>query len=244
MFRSDSAADGQFVRRLPSGDGGPPDGARSAPTQATPHRLNVIERSAKRTIDVVGASLFFLLCGPLYLLVALGVRLSMGSPVHFWQNRLGTSGRRFRFYKFRSMVHNSDDVLDDFLSRNDMARTEWDTFQKLEKDPRITPIGQLIRKMSLDELPQFWNVLKGDMSLVGPRPCMERQKSLYGSNWEHYCAMRPGITGLWQVSGRNRLPYAKRVELDAYYVNNWSLWLDIKILLKTVLTVLTGDGSR
>ena len=96
-----------------------------------------------------------------------------------------------------------------------MARTEWDTFQKLEKDPRITPIGQLIRKMSLDELPQFWNVLKGDMSLVGPRPCMERQKSLYGKNWEHYCAMRPGITGLWQVSGRNRLPYAKRVELDA-----------------------------
>ena len=100
-------------------------------------------------------------------------------------------------------------VLDEFLSRNDMARTEWDTFQKLEKDPRITPIGQFIRKLSLDELPQFWNVLKGDMSLVGPRPCMERQRSLYGKGWEHYCAMRPGITGLWQVSGRNRLSYAQ-----------------------------------
>lgn len=244
MFRSDSAADGQFIRRSPPGGGGAPGGAQSPIIQAPPRRLGTAERAVKRAIDIVGASLFFLVCGPLYLLVALGVRLSMGRPIHFWQNRLGAGGQRFRFYKFRSMVHNSEDVLDEFLSRNDMARTEWDTFQKLEKDPRITPIGQLIRKMSLDELPQFWNVLKGDMSLVGPRPCMERQKSLYGKNWEHYCAMQPGITGLWQVSGRNRLPYAKRVELDAYYVNNWSLWLDIKILVKTVHTVITGDGSR
>ena len=243
MFRSDSAADGQFIRRLPPG-GGAPGGAHPPIIQSPPRRLSTTERTVKRAIDIVGASVFFLVCGPLYLLVALGVRISMGRPIHFWQNRLGEHGQRFRFYKFRSMVHNSEDVLDEFLSRNDMARTEWDTFQKLEKDPRITPIGQLIRKMSLDELPQFWNVLKGDMSLVGPRPCMERQKSLYGKNWEHYCAMQPGITGLWQVSGRNRLPYAKRVDLDAYYVNNWSLWLDIKILFKTVRTVITGDGSR
>lgn len=244
MFRSDSAADGQFIRRLPPGGGGAPGGAHPPVIQSPPRRLGAVERAVKRGIDIVGAIVFFLVCGPLYLLVALGVRLSMGRPIHFWQNRLGEHGQRFRFYKFRSMVHNSDDVLDEFLSRNDMARTEWDTFQKLEKDPRITPIGQLIRKMSLDELPQFWNVLKGDMSLVGPRPCMERQKSLYGKNWEHYCAMRPGITGLWQVSGRNRLPYAKRVELDAHYVSNWSLWLDIKILFKTVRTVITGEGSQ
>src|SRR4029453_17329560 len=143
----------------------------------------------------------------------------------------------FRFYKFRSMVHDSDVVLDLFLSSNDMARTEWDTFQKLEKDPRITPLGQVIRKLSLDELPQFWNVLKGDMSLVGPRPCMERQRSLYGGPWETYSAVRPGITGLWQVSGRNPLSYARRVELDMEYVNNRSLWLDIKILLKTFRAV-------
>ena len=244
MFRSDSAADGQFIRRLPPGGGGAPGGAQPPVIHSPPRRLGTVERAVKRGIDIVGAIVFFLVCGPLYLLVALGVRLSMGRPIHFWQNRLGEHGQRFRFYKFRSMVHNSDDVLDEFLSRNDMARTEWDTFQKLEKDPRITPIGQLIRKMSLDELPQFWNVLKGDMSLVGPRPCMERQKSLYGKNWEHYCAMRPGITGLWQVSGRNRLPYAKRVELDAHYVSNWSLWLDVKILFKTVRTVITGEGSQ
>jgi lipopolysaccharide/colanic/teichoic acid biosynthesis glycosyltransferase len=195
-------------------------------------------------MDIAGALTFFALFGPLYVIVALCVAISMGRPVHFWQNRLGENGQRFRFYKFRSMVRNSEDVLDEFLSRNDMARTEWDTFQKLEKDPRITPTGMIIRKLSLDELPQFWNVLKGDMSLVGPRPCMERQRSLYGKGWEHYCAVRPGITGLWQVSGRNRLSYARRVELDVEYVNNWSLWLDIKILLKTVRAVVSGEGSR
>jgi exopolysaccharide production protein ExoY len=240
MFRSDSTAHGNVVRRF-TPDGG---GSSAPPAYVHPRKLTRLERATKRAIDIVGALTFFILFGPLYLLVALGVRISMGRPVHFWQNRLGERGQRFRFYKFRSMVHNSEVVLDEFLSRNDMARTEWDTFQKLEKDPRITPIGQFIRKLSLDELPQFWNVLKGDMSLVGPRPCMERQRSLYGKGWEHYCAMRPGITGLWQVSGRNRLSYARRVELDMEYVSNWSLWLDIKILLRTVRAVVTGEGSR
>jgi exopolysaccharide production protein ExoY len=240
MFRSDSTAHGNVVRRF-TPDGG---GSSAHPAYVQPRRLTALERAAKRSIDIAGALTFFILFGPLYLLVALAVRISMGRPVHFWQNRLGESGQRFRFYKFRSMVQNSEVVLDEFLSRNDMARTEWDTFQKLEKDPRITPIGQFIRKLSLDELPQFWNVLKGDMSLVGPRPCMERQRSLYGKGWEHYCTMRPGITGLWQVSGRNRLSYARRVELDMEYVSNWSLWLDIKILLKTVRAVVTGEGSR
>ncbi|WP_162568885.1 sugar transferase [Variovorax sp. SRS16] len=240
MFRSDSTAHGHVVRRF-TPDGG---GSSTPPVHVQPRRLSYLERTTKRAMDIVGALIFFAVFGPLYLLVALGVRISMGRPVHFWQNRLGERGQRFRFYKFRSMVHNSEHVLDEFLSRNDMARTEWDTFQKLEKDPRITPIGQFIRKLSLDELPQFWNVLKGDMSIVGPRPCMERQRSLYGKGWEHYCAMRPGITGLWQVSGRNRLSYARRVELDVEYVNNWSLWLDIKILFKTVRAVITGEGSR
>ena len=240
MFRSDSTAHGNVVRRYTPGGGGP----SASPSYVQPRRLGLLERAAKRSIDIVGALTFFILFGPLYLLVALCVGISMGRPVHFWQHRLGENGQRFRFYKFRSMVRDSEHVLDEFLSRNDMARTEWDTFQKLEKDPRITPIGQFIRKLSLDELPQFWNVLKGDMSLVGPRPCMERQRSLYGKGWEHYCAMRPGITGLWQVSGRNRLSYARRVELDVEYVSNWTLWLDIRILLKTVRAVITGEGSR
>jgi exopolysaccharide production protein ExoY len=240
MFRSDSSTSANVVRRFTPDGGGP----SAPPAYARPRKLSLFERTTKRTIDIVGALFFFMLFGPLYLLVALGVAVSMGRPVHFWQTRLGERGQRFRFYKFRSMVRDSDVVLDEFLSRNDMARTEWDTFQKLEKDPRITPIGQLIRKLSLDELPQFWNVLKGDMSLVGPRPCMERQRSLYGKGWEHYCAMRPGITGLWQVSGRNRLSYARRVELDVEYISNWSLWLDIKILFRTVRAVIITEGSR
>lgn len=240
MFRSDSTAGSNIARRLPPSEHDP----SALPLTLRPRRLSLPQRAAKRCMDILGALAFFLLFGPVYLLVALGVAVSMGRPVHFWQTRLGEQGQRFRFYKFRSMVHNSDDVLDEFLSHNDMARTEWDTFQKLEKDPRITPIGHRIRKMSLDELPQFWNVLKGDMSLVGPRPCMERQRSLYGKHWHHYCAVKPGITGLWQVSGRNRLPYSRRVELDAEYVDNWSLMLDLRILLKTIKAVITGDGSR
>jgi len=240
MFRSDSTAHSNVARRYAPED----DGPATPPTTMPPRRLTPSQRAVKRAMDILGALTFFALFGPVYLLVALGVRVSMGRPVHFWQNRMGESGQRFRFYKFRSMVHNSDVVLDEFLSRNDMARTEWDTFQKLDQDPRITPIGQFIRKMSLDELPQFWNVLKGDMSLVGPRPCMERQRSLYGKGWGHYCSMRPGLTGLWQVSGRNRLSYARRVELDMEYVDNWSLLLDIKILLRTVRAVVTSEGSK
>lgn len=240
MFRSDSTAQGPVARHMPPGGGG----SAAVPHPTVTRKMHWLERATKRAMDIVGALVFFALLGPVYLLVALCVRISMGAPIHYWQNRLGHNGQRFRFYKFRSMVHNSDDVLDEFLSTNDMARTEWDTFQKLAKDPRITPVGHLIRRASLDELPQFWNVLKGDMSLVGPRPCMERQRSLYGKHWSHYCAMRPGITGLWQVSGRNRLAYAQRVELDALYVENWSLWLDIKILFKTVRAVFTGEGSR
>ncbi len=209
-----------------------------------PCRLSRRQQAAKRTLDIVGALFFFLVFGPLYALVALCVWVTMGRPVHYWQPRLGEGGERFRFYKFRSMVRNSDKALDEHLRDNEAARTEWELYQKLKRDPRITPVGRVIRKFSLDELPQFWNVLKGDMSLVGPRPCMERQRSLYGPHWEHYCSMRPGLTGLWQVSGRNGLPYAARVELDAQYVNNWSLWLDLKIILMTFRVVFTGEGSQ
>lgn len=198
----------------------------------------------KRAIDIGGALVFFVGFGFLYLGVALAVLISMGRPVHYWQPRLGRGGKPFHFFKFRSMVRDSDAALRKYLASNPAAQQEWDTYQKLRHDPRITRVGRIIRRTSLDELPQFWNVLRGDMSLVGPRPCMQHQRGLYGKHWSEYCAMRPGITGLWQVSGRNRLPYAKRVELDAQYVQNWSLWLDIKILARTVSTVLRKDGSR
>lgn len=209
---------------------------------ALPHCLSWWQAGLKRGLDVLGALLFFALFGPLYLLVAIAVWGAMGRPIHYWQLRVGEGGRPFCFYKFRSMSHGADETLAAHLRTNPEARHRWERFQKLAHDPRITPVGRLLRRLSLDELPQFWNVLKGDMSLVGPRPCMVRQRSLYGDRWRHYCAMRPGITGLWQVSGRNRLSYAERVALDARYATEWSLRLDLKILARTLVAVAAGEG--
>lgn len=199
---------------------------------------------AKRAFDVLFAGGLLLLFFPLLGVIALGVWRSSPGPILYSQPRVGRRGKSFRFYKFRSMVTNSDEFLTSFLESNPAAKSRWDEFQKLDDDPRITWFGRFIRRSSLDELPQLWNVLKGDMSLVGPRPCMVDQRVLYGSHWAAYCAVRPGLTGLWQVSGRNRLTYQQRVALDVDYVKQWSLWLDIKILLRTVRVVLTADGSQ
>ena len=215
-------------------------GASDGPVRVpAPHAVGL---AIKRAVDIAGALTFFLVFGPLYVAVALCVWLGGSHPIHYCQTRLGRRGRPFRFYKFRSMVLDSDRVLDEHLARDPAARAEWDTFQKLENDPRVLPVGRFIRQLSLDELPQFWNVLKGDMSLVGPRPCMERQRPLYGAAWPYYAAMRPGLTGLWQVSRRNELTFAQRAELDVEYVERWSLWLDCKILLRTVRAVIF-DGE-
>jgi exopolysaccharide production protein ExoY len=204
--------------------------------------LDAAEKAVKRIIDLAGALTFFVIFGPLYVAVALSIWLSGGGPIHYRQTRLGKDGKPFHVYKFRSMVTNADQVLEEFLAKDPAARAEWDTFQKLNNDPRIIPIGKFIRRFSLDELPQFWNVLRGDMSLVGPRPCMERQRTLYGSAWIYYTAVRPGLTGLWQVSGRNNLTFAQRVALDTEYVTCWTLGLDVKILLRTFRAVMV-DGK-
>lgn len=207
-------------------------------------QLHWISEAIKRTFDVVAASVLLVIFLPLLVLISLSVWRSSPGPVFYSQPRVGRHGRPFRFYKFRSMVTNSDEFLISFLESNPVAKSRWDEFQKLEDDPRITPFGRFIRRSSLDELPQLWNVLKGDMSLVGPRPCMVDQRMLYGRRWAAYCAVRPGMTGLWQVSGRNRLTYEQRVALDVDYVQKWSPWLDFKILFRTFRVVLTGDGSQ
>jgi exopolysaccharide production protein ExoY len=219
-------------------------GARRSPEVVHKHRRSPLGLAIKRAIDIVAALVFFTVFLPLFVAVALGVRWSSHGPAFYSQARVGRHGRTFRFYKFRSMVVDSDEVLSTFLDSDSDAKSQWETYQKLSDDPRITPFGRFIRKTSLDELPQFWNVLKGDMSLVGPRPCMPGQERFYGRHWATYCALKPGLTGLWQVSGRNKLTYAERVRLDARYANEWTLWLDAKILLKTVKVVLTSDGSQ
>ena len=197
----------------------------------------------KRSTDIVGALVFFTLFLPLFLAVCAGVKLTSPGPIFYAQYRVGRGGRLFRFYKFRSMVVDADAALARFLDTDHQAMKQWSEFQKLERDPRVTPFGRLIRRASLDELPQFWNVLRGDMSLVGPRPCMPQQEGYYRQYWRHYCAMRPGLTGLWQVSGRNRLTYDERVRLDVRYVDEWTLGVDLSILLRTVQAVIRGEGS-
>jgi lipopolysaccharide/colanic/teichoic acid biosynthesis glycosyltransferase len=238
MFRSD-ASDLPRRATLPAkfavADG-------SVLSSTKPWRASRVERATKRALDVALAAILLVLLSPLLLAIAISVALSSGLPVIYRQWRLGRDGKAFTFFKFRSMRRGADRALDRHLRSDAAAQAEWQVFQNLGADPRVTPTGRILRQLSLDELPQLWNVLKGDMSLVGPRPCMERQASLHADGWAHYCALRPGITGLWQVSGRNRLTYRQRVELDVEYVDRWSLALDLVILVRTFRAVLAGGG--
>lgn len=212
------------------------------PQVRPPDHAWLLQRT-KRGLDIAMAVAFFVLFGWAYALVWVCVLLSSGPPVIYSQPRYGKDGRVFRFYKFRTMVRNADEVLARHLQENEVARQQWTKFQKLDPDPRITPLGAILRKYSIDELPQFWNVLKGEMSMVGPRPCMFAQKDLYGRYWDHYCAVRPGITGLWQVSGRSEISYRRRAAMDATYVSTLSLRQDFEILLKTFAVVAGARGS-
>lgn len=232
-----------YVRPAPQGTGLPKSRSTSQPVRNPPSH-SIWLRGSKRAVDAAAALFFFAVFGWLFFLLWVGVTLTSKGPALYSQKRYGKGGKIFKFYKFRSMVANADQVLESHLASNPSARLQWNEFQKLDADPRITKFGLFIRKSSLDELPQFWNVLIGDMSLVGPRPCMTFQKDLYGHYWDHYCAVRPGITGLWQVSGRNNLSYKKRIALDVRYVENLSVWRDIHIFLKTIWVVATGHGSR
>ena len=197
---------------------------------------------SKRCIDVVVSLLAIVALSPLLAVLAVISKLD-GGPIVFSHTRVGLDKSLFRCYKFRSMHVDADKRLSELLARDDDARQEWNTHFKLKDDPRITTLGLFLRKSSLDELPQLINVLKGDMSLVGPRPVIEEELVLYGEYESDYLSARPGITGLWQVSGRNDLDYDERVTLDATYVRNWTHALDLRILLKTVLVVLTRRGA-
>ena len=202
-----------------------------------------LARMCKRTMDVG----FILLASPLILPLTLGlaaiVKVTSKGPAFYCQKRLTTGGRHFFAWKFRSMVTNADEVLQKVLAKDPELRDEWARDHKLKQDPRITAIGSLLRKTSLDELPQLWNVLMGDMSLVGPRPIVDDEIGKYGEVYQLYKMVLPGITGLWQISGRNNTSYAERLDYDRYYVRNWSPWLDLFILLRTVKTVLLREGA-
>lgn len=197
----------------------------------------------KRFLDLLLCALGAVVLVPCGLLLALVIKLDSPGPVFYRQKRIGRGGREIRIFKFRTMVQSADKVLRDVLANDAALRAEWEKDQKLRRDPRITRVGRIVRKLSLDELPQLINVLLGDMSLVGPRPIVASEVGKYGSFFEEYCLVRPGITGLWQVSGRNNTTYAERVAFDHYYINNWSVWMDIWILARTLPVAITGYGA-
>jgi len=200
-------------------------------------------QAVKRVLDILTSTALLILLAPVMAVIALLVRREAKAPIFFSQVRLGRDGRTFRMWKFRSMLPNGQTILEKLLAEDPQARAEWDANHKLRNDPRVTSLGRILRKTSLDELPQLWNVLKGDMSLVGPRPIVKDEIVKYGEGYDFYTRVVPGLTGLWQVSGRSDTTYGQRVDLDIFYVRNWSPWLDFYLLARTVTVVLTGRGS-
>ncbi|MGC1259517.1 MAG: sugar transferase [Jannaschia helgolandensis] len=203
----------------------------------------VLGGPAKRCLDLAVALIALVLLAPLFLWAALAVKLTSRGPILYGHSRVGHGGRVFKCWKFRSMVINGDDVLGEYLANHQDERNEWLRSRKLRNDPRVTRIGAVLRAYSIDELPQIINVLMGDMSLVGPRPVVRDELAMYGAAANLYLQTRPGITGLWQVSGRSDATYEQRVSYDTLYVQQWSMRQDVAILAKTVPAVISSKGS-
>lgn len=222
----------------------PSDGNGSAkPYSLAPRVVAPASAALWRMFDIVVAAGVLIIALPFLVLLAVVMYISDPGPLFFVHRRIGLRGTYFGCMKFRSMKVNGDEILRKHLAANPEARAEWDETQKLKDDPRVTAIGSIVRKLSLDEFPQLINVLRGEMSIVGPRPIVEAEVSRYGRFFEHYCAVKPGLTGLWQISGRNDTTYRERVELDVSYVSRKSLALDTWLLIKTVPAVLFARGS-
>jgi Undecaprenyl-phosphate galactose phosphotransferase WbaP len=198
----------------------------------------------KRTLDLFGAVMGGLLISPLLITIFILIKLDSPGPAFYGHRRVGAGDRHFVCWKFRTMLVNAEQSLNECLQNDPNLRAEWEQNQKLRDDPRVTRIGNFLRKSSLDELPQLWNVFQGEMSLTGPRPIVDAEISKYKENYALYKRIRPGMSGLWQVSGRSDLGYEERVAMDAYYVRNWSVWLDIVLLARTVKIVMRGRGAH
>ena len=200
-------------------------------------------RATKRILDVAIASFLLVILAPVFGIIAVLIKVDSPGPVFYRHKRVGKGMRSFNALKFRTMIPDADKVLAEYLANDPDLRREWERDQKLKSDPRVTRVGKILRKLSLDELPQLVNVLRGEMSLVGPRPIVHDEIRHYGNAFDLYAMVQPGITGLWQVSGRNDVTYEERVRLDSYYVQNWSVWLDLYILARTIPVVLMRRGA-
>ncbi|WP_117192106.1 sugar transferase [Rhizobium terrae] len=198
---------------------------------------------AKRSFDITSAALALILFSPIFLMIAALVKFSDNGPVFYGHRRIGHNGRIFKCLKFRTMAVNGDEILRNYLRDNPHAAEEWKATRKLRVDPRVTAIGTVLRKLSLDELPQLINILRGEMSVVGPRPVVDEELNLYDSFAAYYLSTRPGLTGLWQISGRNDVSYESRIAFDTHYVQNWSLVGDVMIIVRTIPAVCLARGS-
>ena len=206
-------------------------------------KLNrALPRASKRVFDIVFSIFCLIAFAPVFLILYILVTRD-GGPAFYGHERIGRNGEKFKCLKFRSMAINSQELLQKLLDKDPDIRLEWETTFKLKNDPRVTKIGNFLRKTSLDELPQLINILKGEMSTVGPRPVTADELPMYDQFLSYYLASRPGLTGLWQVSGRNDVDYDTRVQMDTAYVKNWSFFQDIIIILKTIIVVLKKDGA-
>ncbi len=209
-------------------------------------RYNLLRRESqivKRIIDLTLASLLLIIAMPFFLLIAILIKVSSQEPVLFIQNRLGKNKKVFSCYKFRTMYLDADKRLDKILFSSPELKMEWQKHMKISNDPRVTPIGKFLRRTSLDELPQLWNVIKNEMSLVGPRPYLIKEVEESQKAMDIICRVKPGLTGLWQVSGRSDLSFEERMRLDEHYVKNWTIWMDLVILIKTIKAVIKAQGA-
>jgi Undecaprenyl-phosphate galactose phosphotransferase WbaP len=197
----------------------------------------------KRLMDIIIVIFGGIIIFPFLLLIALAIKINSPAPVLYKHKRIGKDGKYFFAYKFRSMVADAEQKLQKIIETDPELRTEWENNQKLQNDPRITSFGKFLRRTSIDEFPQLINILKGDMSLVGPRPIVDEEISKYGEDFSRVFSIRPGLTGLWQVSGRSHADYHDRISYDTYYLQNWSVWLDLWIIYKTIGVVFNGKGA-
>ncbi|WP_137131350.1 sugar transferase [Rhizobium sp. FY34] len=198
---------------------------------------------AKRAFDIFAAISALVIFLPLFLMIAALVKFTDGGRIFYGHTRVGHNGRSFKCLKFRTMVPNGDEALRRYLHNNPEAKAEWQATRKLKNDPRVTTVGAVLRKLSLDELPQLFNVLRGEMSIVGPRPVVDEELTIYDTFAVYYLRTRPGLTGLWQISGRNDVSYESRIAFDTHYVQNWSLLQDMSIIVKTIPAVCMSRGS-
>ena len=235
----------QLLRRPASRDSWRPRLIEGTPAPQAASSLRVKPpklRWGKRVFDIVFGAALIVFLAPLMLIIAAIIKLD-GGPALYGHRRIGANRETFRCWKFRSMVVDADKALADVLRADPEARAQWERDFKLRSDPRITSIGRFLRTSSLDELPQLFNVMTGEMSLIGPRPIVAEEIERYGEAFQHYCACRPGMTGLWQVSGRNGVDYVRRVKFDEQYATSWSFLLDLLVLCRTVIVVTRRSGA-